>query len=212
MREIEVSFPSGRLTLEGRLALPDGQGPFPAVVVCHPHPLHGGNMHSSVVRDICEALAQASIAALRFNFRGVGRSQGTHDMGRGERRDVAAAVDSICRWPEVDSSRVGLAGYSAGAAYSFLFGIRDERIKAMALVAPPLPRFDFTPLKECLKPRFFICGDRDQFVTEEQYLQFCRALLEPKECHTVEGADHFLMGREGEVAEKVAAFFARWLK
>ena len=118
MKEIEVRFPSGELLLEGVLGLPEGDGPFPAVVVCHPHPLYGGSMDNNVVNSICEALTRASLVSFKFNFRGVGGSQGTHSGGAGEQEDVAAAISFVSDQAEVDPGRIGLAGYSAGAGYS----------------------------------------------------------------------------------------------
>ena len=83
-----VTFPCGEITLEGEWHLPAGEAPFPAVVVCHPFPPMGGSMHSSVVVAICEALRERSIAALRFNFRGVGASGGSFSKGTGEREET----------------------------------------------------------------------------------------------------------------------------
>ena len=82
MRQSAVSFITKGLTLEGIIALPDGEGPFPGVVMCHPHPLMGGNMDNNVVVAVTFGLADAGIASLRFNFRGVGNSQGETRQGR----------------------------------------------------------------------------------------------------------------------------------
>ncbi|HJX69980.1 MAG TPA: hypothetical protein VJ441_02685, partial [Dehalococcoidia bacterium] len=94
--------------------MPQGEPPFPAVAVCHPHPLYGGDMHNNIVLAICSALAEASIAAFRFNFRGVGRSQGAFAEGVGAQEDVKAALAFLTPSSKVDSQRVGLAGYSFG--------------------------------------------------------------------------------------------------
>jgi alpha/beta superfamily hydrolase len=211
MKETEVSFPCGELLLEGRLGLPEGPGPFPVVVVCHPHPLYGGSMDNNVVNSLCEALVSASLAALKFNFRGVGRSQGTHSQGVGEQEDVAAAVLYASQLAEADSERIGLAGYSAGAEYSHAVGVRDERVKALALISPPVTMSDFGALKDCLKPKFLVSGSRDDIIPVSQFLDFCRGLPEPKECHGIESADHFWWGHEKALAEKVTAFFTRAL-
>ena len=88
MIENRVKFPCSDLILEGMTVVPESKGPFPGVVVCHPHSLYGGEMNNNVVVPICQALAQASIASLRFNFRGVGASQGKFAEGIGEREDV----------------------------------------------------------------------------------------------------------------------------
>ena len=89
--QLEIPGPAG--TLEGFLHLPEGDGPFPGVVVCHPHPQMGGDMNNNVVMGVCYSLFIAGIASLRFNFRGAGRSQGVYDEGRGEMDDALAALE-----------------------------------------------------------------------------------------------------------------------
>ena len=211
MKKTRVSFPSGGLVLEGILAIPEGAGPFPAIIVCHPHPLYGGSMDNNVVCNLSETLTQASLVSFKFNFRGVGGSQGEFGQGIGEREDVEAAISFISTVKEVDSKRIGLAGYSAGAGFALPVGLNDARIKALAAVSPPLPMFDFDFLKGCLKPKLLISGSRDDLIPTDQFLEFCQNLPEPKECESIEGADHFWWGYESSLAAKVTAFFTRVL-
>jgi alpha/beta superfamily hydrolase len=211
MKKTRISFSSGELVLEGILAIPEGTGPFPAVIVCHPHPLYGGSMDNNVVNSLSETLTQASLASFKFNFRGVGGSQGEFGQGIGEREDVEAAISFISTVKEVDSKRIGLAGYSAGAGFALLVGFNDDRIKALAAVSPPLSMFDFDFLKNCPKPKLLISGSRDDLISINQFLEFCRNLPEPKECESIEGANHFWWGYESRLAAKVAAFFTKVL-
>ena len=211
MKKIRVSFPSGELFLEGVLAIPEGAGPFPAVIVCHPHPLYGGSMDNNVVYSLSEALTQASLASFKFNFRGVGGSQGEFGQGIGEQEDVEAAISFINTVKKVDSKRIGLAGYSAGAGFALPVGLNDVRIKALAAVSPPLNMFDFDFLKDCPKPKLFISGSRDNFTPADQFLEFCQNLPAPKEYESIEGADHFWWGYESRLAAKVTAFFTKVL-
>jgi alpha/beta superfamily hydrolase len=211
MKQARVSFPSGELFLEGILAIPEGAGPFPAVIVCHPHPLYGGSMDNNVVYSLFEALTQASLASLKFNFRGVGGSQGEFGQGIGEQEDVEAALSFISTVKGVNSKRIGLAGYSAGAGFALPVGLNDVRIKAMAAVSPPLSMFDFDFLKVCPKPKLLISGGRDNFTSADQFLEFCQNLPEPKEYESIEGADHFWWGYESGMAAKVTAFFIKVL-
>jgi alpha/beta superfamily hydrolase len=211
MKGTRIIFPSGGLSLEGILAVPEGTGPFPAVIVCHPHPLYGGSMDNNVVHSLCETLTQASFVSFKFNFRGVGGSQGQSGQGVGEQEDVEAAITLICTVNEVDQERIGLAGYSAGAGFAFPVGSSDARIKALAAVSPPLPMFDFNFLKGCLKPKLFISGSRDSFISTDQFSEFCQNLPEPKECERIEGADHFWWGYESGLSAKVVAFFRKVL-
>jgi alpha/beta superfamily hydrolase len=209
MKKTRVNFLSGELFLEGILAIPEGDGPFPAVIVCHPHPLYGGSMDNNVVRSLSETLTQASLASFKFNFRGVGGSQGEFSQGIGEREDVEAAISFVSTLKEVDSRRIGLAGYSAGAGFALPVGFNDARIKALAAVSPPLPMFDFDFLKSCPKPKLLISGSRDDLIPTDQLLEFCQNLPEPKECVSIEGADHFWWGYESSLAAGVTAFFDR---
>jgi alpha/beta superfamily hydrolase len=211
MKKTRVNFLSGELFLEGILAIPEGDGPFPAVIVCHPHPLYGGSMDNNVVRSLSETLTQASLASFKFNFRGVGGSQGEFSQGIGEREDVEAAISFVSTLKEVDSRRIGLAGYSAGAGFALPVGFNDARIKALAAVSPPLPMFDFDFLKNCPKPKLLISGSRDDLIPTDQLLEFCQNLPEPKECVSIEGADHFWWGYESSLAAGVTAFFDRVL-
>ena len=211
MKRKRIIFPSGGLSLEGILAVPEGMGPFPTVIVCHPHPLYGGSMDNNVVDSLSETLTQASLVSFKFNFRGVGRSQGESGQGIGEQEDVEAAISFISTVKEVDAKRIGLAGYSAGAGFAFPVGFNDARIKALAAVSPPLPMFDFDFLKRCLKPKLLILGSRDSFIPSGEFLEFCQGLPEPKECESIEGADHFWWGYESGLAAKVVAFFTKVL-
>jgi alpha/beta superfamily hydrolase len=211
VKKTEVSFSSGGLFLEGILAIPEGAGPFPAVIVCHPHPLYGGSMDNNVVNSLSETLTQASLASFKFNFRGVGGSQGEFGQGIGEREDVEAAISFVSTVKEVDSKRIGLAGYSAGAGFALPVGFNDDRIKALAAVSPPLPIFDFDFLKNCPKSKLLTSGSRDDLIPINQFLEFCQNLPEPKECESIEGANHFWWGYESILAAKVTAFFTKVL-
>jgi len=168
-------------------------------------------MDNNVVNSLSETLAQASLVSIKFNFRGVGESQGEFGQGMGEREDVDAAIAFINTVKEVDSNRIGLAGYSAGAGFALPVGFNNDRIRALAAVSPPLPMFDFDFLKGCPKPKLLISGSRDELIPTDQFLEFCQNLPEPKECESIEGADHFWWGYESRLAAKVAAFFTKVL-
>jgi hypothetical protein len=181
--------------------------PYPAVIVCHPHPLYGGSMENNVVNAMCEALAQASIAAFKFNFRGVGGSQGRYDEGRGEGEDARNAIEYVSAVKEVDATRIGLCGYSAGAAFSLPACCDDKRIAAIAAISPPLAMFDFSCIAGCDKPLLLISGSRDDFTPADRFSDFCKTLGKTSEHELIEGADHFWGGYEPKLAERVVAFF-----
>jgi uncharacterized protein len=211
MKAINVQFPSGQLSLVGVLQVPDGTGPFPAVVVCHPHPQYGGSMDNNVINCICEALAAKSFISFKFNFRGVEGSQGVFGNGTGEQDDVNSAITFLAARAEADHARLGLAGYSAGSAWGLTAGCADNRVKALCAVSPPLSMFNFKCLQDCLKPKFMISGSEDELVPVKPFLKFCQSLPEPREFQTIDGANHSWWGYEPVVAEKVSDFFARKL-
>jgi alpha/beta superfamily hydrolase len=211
MKETTVSFAPGKLLLEGIVAIPEGLVPFPGVIVCHPHPLYGGSMDNNVVYSLCQTLTQASSVSFKFNFRGVGRSQGEFGHGIAEQADVEAAISFVSKLKEVDSQRIGLVGYSAGAGFALPVASRDARVKALAAISPPLSMFDFDFLRSCPKPKLLISGSRDNSTAADQFLEFCHNLPEPKQCEVIEGVDHFWWEYESRLAAKVVSFFTKVL-
>jgi len=203
-------FPCGDISLEGVLWLPEDGGPFPAVVVCHPHPLYGGSMNVDMVHRVCEALGTHSIASLRFNFRGVGRSEGKYDDGVGEQDDVRAALSFLETRDEIDSSRLALCGYSFGTMVGIPVADKDDRVQAYAGISAFFVLPDL--LMNFRKPKFFIHGNRDEFISHQQAEENVGKLPEPKEFVSVEGADHFWWGHDSEAAQRVGDFFASCLK
>ena len=205
MKRIHVTFPCGDIKLEGVWHFPDTAAPFPAVIVCHPHSLHGGNMSNNVVWAICQALAQDSIAALRFNFRGVGLSQGTHDEGRGEKDDLRAAVDELqTRFPNLP---LVLGGFSFGSAVALRVGIPDPRVRALfALGFPATFISDTSFLDEGGKPRLFIQCENDPFGSGDAMRKLVEGLPEPRSVVIIPGGDHLFSERLDELEEALAAW------
>lgn len=210
MTETRVTFPCGDLSLEGVLSVPEGKGPFAAVVVCHPHPLYGGMMDNNVVIATCRALAQTFIPSLRFNFRGVGGSQGKHADGIGEQDDVTAALSFLSSMETVDQSRIGLCGYSFGAGVALQVAAREEQVKALALVSPILSRP--SPIERYVNPKLLLWGSQDLALPAANVKRFTEELPEPKQYEVIPKADHFWWGYEHRAATLVAAFFADTLK
>jgi len=206
-----VEFKSGELTLEGYLELPEGSGPFPASIVCHPHSLYGGSMHNNVVMGVCTHLVRSGVAALRFNFRGVGRSEGQFGEGIKEQDDARAALDFLLKRDEIDGERIALTGYSFGAFVGLAALSESDNIKALVAISPPLTLFEFDYLKSCTKPKIMLIGDMDQFTPETVFNDFYSELPEPKEKRILQGADHFYWGYEDEVGKTVAEFLLKTL-
>lgn len=199
---ITITAPDG-VELEAMWAAP--AAPKALVVACHPHPLYGGTMEASVPSALFRSLRGHETAVLRFNFRGVGRSQGSHDEGRAERLDVVAAVDAMAeRWPD---RPVVLAGYSFGADVAL--AVDHPRIAAWLAVAPPLrvvPIEEMTALADP-RPVRVLTGEADQYRPPNE----AQELLAPYptvSVTTMERSDHFnldLMAVERTAAELAAA-------
>ena len=198
MNEIvrEIAGPSG--PLEALLEQP--VGPVRAAVVfAHPLPTHGGTMHTKVVFQGAKALARTGCAVLRFNFRGVGRSEGVWDEGRGELDDFRAAVDFMAdRFPGVE---LWAAGFSFGSYVALTSGAEDDRICTLIGIAPPVNRYDFSIAKRSTKPKFIIHGEADELIPLKQVREFYAQLADPKELVEIDRANHLFDGQVGEVAD-----------
>jgi alpha/beta superfamily hydrolase len=204
---IPIEIPCGKIRLEGFFSLPEGKGPFPLWVICHPHPLYGGNMENNVVEAICQQAGGTGLAWLKFNFRGVGRSGGGFGNGIGEKEDVRAAVSFGEARPEIDGARIGLCGYSFGSLVAFAAAAEDPRIRAVAGISPFIQ--PETLLRDTTAPKLFVWGDRDSFLDRPKLRQQVEKLPEPKELAVFPGVDHFWAGEEVPLAERVVAFFAK---
>ena len=201
-----TSFPCGDITLEGEWHLPGGMGPFPAVVVCHPHPLYGGDMWNNVVTAIFCALPRYSVAAFRFNFRGVGNSGGYFGGGTDEQQDVRAALEFMLSTPGIDSGRIGLAGYSFGAGVALSVAVQDTRINLLALVSPAVSSSGLAQLRAYDRPKFIIVGDSDPVVPFDRFQQNFAGIVDSGQYKVVPGADHSWLGYEEWVAESISRF------
>ena len=211
MQDGQVSFPSGELNLEGEWHLPQGRGSFPAVVVCHPHPLYGGSMNNNVVYSVCLALTESNIAALRFNFRGVEGSQGSYDSGEGEAEDIAVALSYVCSQPGVDPARLGLCGYSFGAGVALRAATGNAGLKALALVSLPLEGLEGDAIQGFDGPKLLVSGDADPYSYAGELEGLLRGVPGVAEWEGVSGADHFWGGYEGVLSSRIARFFSQHL-
>jgi uncharacterized protein len=200
----EVSFESEGLKLEGLLHLPPDT-PSPGIVVAHPHPQYGGDMHNIVVNALCEAALSVGAAALRFNFRGVGFSQGAYDNGDGEQRDIGAALDFLRSLPDIGGRPVALAGYSFGAMVAVRYA--HERIDLAALVSVANPTQRGPRLELQLKvPTLFITGDRDKYCDGELLKEYREQIGPDVTVEILHGVDHFWVGSTDRLKEAVAPF------
>ncbi len=204
MDECPIRFRSGDIDLAGDLCVPDGA--TLGCVVCHPHPLYGGDRRSPVVVAVARTLASHGIATLRFDFRGAGASGGTHGGGTPEVEDARAAIQRLQAESGVVS--VAVAGYSFGALVAMRLAA-DASVapapRALAAIAPPLAMFDASFATDIRVPLLLLAGDRDDYCPRESVDELAAR------CHAsvrvLVGADHFFAGREREVA----AGISEWL-
>ena len=195
------------VAIEAELSVPEQ--PWASAVLTHPHPLHGGNMRSIVPGALFAALPQAGVAALRFNFRGVGASEGRYDHGRGEGLDVAAAIDSLASITE--GLPLLLAGWSFGADVALT--VDDERLSGWMAVAPPLRTVDSDGSARSAgwvasrdpRPTLIVVPEHDQFRNPASAAEATSGWVATR-IEVVPGADHFLVGRTDRVVELAVSF------
>ena len=161
-------------------------------------------MDDAVVTAIARSLGAAGVATLRFNFRGVGRSEGRHGGGSAEVDDVRAALD--CLSGHAPGTRLALAGYSFGAAVAVRAGVVDPRPERLVAIALPAAMLDATFLADCRRPTLFVQGDRDQFSPVSQFEVLVARCPAPTRVVRIPGADHFLHGATDRVGECVVRF------
>jgi alpha/beta superfamily hydrolase len=180
---------------------PDEAALVPGLVLCHPHPLHGGDMENNVIRAFAAAFAAAGFAVLRFNFRGVGKSTGHYAEGIGEQGDAKAALAWLAAQPGVDAARLFLAGYSFGARVTLAVASTEPRIGGFIVIAPPIQRGNWPSLESSRGPKIFLCGDRDPYAPPEILTKLVKSLPEPKRLAIFPDTDHFFVGQEHTLAQ-----------
>jgi uncharacterized protein len=203
---LDIAGPAGRL--EALLMHPD-EPPVAAAVVCHADPRQGGMMHFKVVFRAAKALQHHGLAALRFNFRGVGRSEGRHDDGRGEQDDVRTALDEMER--RHPGLPLVLGGFSFGSVMALRVGAPDRRVRALFALGLPVSRLPDPSLADAIRvPRLFVQGERDRFGSGADIEALASRLPEPGRLAVVviEDADHFFTGHLDALQAAVASWAA----
>jgi alpha/beta superfamily hydrolase len=187
MAEEQIFFDSEGLKIEGLLEDLSGER---GIVVTHPHPLYGGEMHNNVVEAITQAYRENGYSTLRFNFRGVGRSEGSYDDGKGEQEDVRAALKAMGK------KNMDLAGYSFGAWVNALGLAKFEEAQRLIMVSPPVSFIDFSFLPYSSKIKLVICGTRDEIAEYKRVEKMLPKWNEQAVFRVIQGADHFYSGYE----------------
>ncbi|HEX6978536.1 MAG TPA: alpha/beta hydrolase [Alphaproteobacteria bacterium] len=212
MPEVIINGAEGRL--EGRY-LPSKNERAPIAVILHPHPQHGGTMHNKVVYTLNQCFVQRGFATLRFNFRGVGRSQGSFARGEGELTDAASALDWLQTY-NADASACWVAGFSFGAWIAMQLLMRRPEIDRFIAVAPPANIYDFGFLAPCPSSGLILHGDKDDVVPEDSVRKLAEKLSKQRDIQidyrVVKGANHFFTDRLEKLAQHVDEYIAAALK
>ncbi len=198
--EERIRIPTGSLTLDGVIDPRPGRK---GVVITHPHPLYGGNMHNNVVRAIAASYARAGYTTLRFNFRGVGESDGAYDNGEGEKEDVRSASKVLARQ---GAESIHLAGYSFGAWVNAAVLDTLPEIEAAVMVSPPVDFMDFSFLGPSPRILLVVTGERDD-IAGAAHVEAMLPQWNPKAVfYVIQGADHFYGGHEEALQSVLDAF------
>jgi hypothetical protein len=202
LQKISIAGPAG--AIESLIERPPGAVAGIVAVCCHPHPLYGGTMQNKVVHTLARAAQDQGITSLRFNFRGVGGSGGTHDNGVGESDDAAAVADWCRR--ELGAEKLWALGFSFGSYVALrLAAARDARL--LVTIAPPVQRFDFAKLEVPRCPWLVVQGDADELVSHDAVLGWARDLNPAPQVEILPGAEHFFHGR----LTVLRALVGKWL-
>lgn len=200
MAEQNIFIASGDLKLEALLEDLPGER---AVVVTHPHPLYGGEMRNNVVQTVVEAYRGRGFSTLRFNFRGVGRSQGSHDQGRGEQEDVAGALAYMA---SLGKKKIDLAGYSFGAWVNAQGIERFHLANRLVMVSPPVNFVDFGFLQPNSKICLVVTGSRDDIADPSMVESLVSGWGPETVLRIIRDADHFYWGKIEELQSVIADF------
>ncbi len=199
--EAKIKFLSDGHELEGRL---EKSGLQKGVVITHPHPLYGGNMDNNVVEAIDRVYRQNGYTSLRFNFRGVGNSQGIHGNGIGEQADVHAAVSYLA---DLGIEQIDLAGYSFGAWVNALSKITEPSLANMIMVSPPLAFIDFGAVSDLNCLRLIVTGSRDDIAPPDLIEKCYGGWNSEAQFEVISGADHFYVGYTDKLEAILTAHF-----
>ncbi|HTY65827.1 MAG TPA: alpha/beta hydrolase [Alphaproteobacteria bacterium] len=195
MPEVIINGAEGRL--EGRYTLAKGER-RPIVLLLHPHPQHGGTMHNKIVYALNQIFVRQGFCTLRFNFRGVGRSQGSFGRGEGELTDAASALDWLQSY-NPNAGQCWIAGFSFGAWIGMQLLMRRPEIDRFISVAPPANIYDFGFLAPCPSSGLIVQGDKDDVVPEESVKKLAEKLGKQRDIEVdfrvIKGANHFFTDR-----------------
>ena len=221
MIEEYVNFNSDGRKLEGIMSYDEDVDDPPALLLCSPHPHLGGDMENNVITTLGNVLAEKGFVTLRFNYRGVGKSESEFDniadkynywenvLSNDDYADALADATSALGYLEsaIDTNKSFVVGYSFGAVVAMMLSVKNVNIRAFVLISTPFGRFDPTLLAGCIKPKLIICADNDFASSIENVKKGMLNIPDPKGLEIFENCDHFYIDKERIIADKVHEFF-----
>ena len=208
MPEVIINGPEGRL--EGRYHH-SKQAAAPIALLLHPHPQHGGTMNNKVVYGLYHSFVRRGFSTLRFNFRGVGRSQGSFDRGEGELSDAAASLDWLQGY-NPNASACWIGGFSFGAWIGMQLLMRRPEIDGFIAIAPPANLYDFSFLAPCPSSGLILQGDQDMIVNLDAAQKLVNKLSHQRDIkidyRIIKGADHFFQNHMDELTTHTEGYLA----
>ena len=211
MPEVIINGPEGRLECR---YYPSRRDNAPIALVLHPHPLHGGSMNNKIVYNVFQSFKRRGFSVLRFNFRGVGRSQGEYDHGQGELSDAATALD----WLQAKNHEPGqcwIVGFSFGAWISMQLLMRRPEVAGFISISPPANMYDFTFLAPCPSSGLILQGSMDDIVPEPDAERLAQKLQQQKGItityEVLDGANHFYDNHMDQMIDLMGEYVDRRL-
>ncbi|MDR4503234.1 MAG: dienelactone hydrolase family protein [Candidatus Scalindua sp.] len=221
MIEEHVYFKSGGMKVEGIISYDEEVINPPALLLCPPHPHLGGDMDNNVITTLASESAEREFVTLRFNYCGVGKSESCFEnvaeqynywedvLNNDDYADALADASAALEFLEsvTGSDVIYAVGYSFGAIVAMMLSARHERIRSFALISLPFGRFKTHVLADCTKPKYIVCADNDFATPIEEVKKGVSAMAEPKRLEILQECDHFYIGREHDVANRIIEFF-----
>jgi len=202
IQEEQITFQSDGLRMEGLVGPQSGKR---GVVITHPHSLYGGTMYNQVVETLVRTYQNKGLTTLRFNFRGVGQSEGTYGEGRGEKKDVISALRYLY---SLEKLNIDLAGYSFGAWVNAHIAPDDFSVSGMIMVSPPVAFLDFSFLSSDQRIKAVVAGGRDDIAPADRITPLMATWNPSALLEVIDGADHFYSGKM-EILESVLSRLIR---
>lgn len=211
--EKSVTFPSRgqpSFQLEGIVHAPASPEKAPVVVLCHPQPA-SSDMNDSLLVETARKLTEDGMIVLRYNFRGVGRSQGQQTDGRMEPLDIAGAIDCVLTQPGADPAKVCLVGHAFGAYMALTYAPFDPRVKTVVAISLPLYRAASSGFPKAFeRPKLFITGEFDEICPLFKLEPFVEQQKGPRGIKVVTGARHLMRGYEEAGASTILKYIRNW--